>query len=88
MRKVITRLLADLALAVAAVWFPAWLTFLAGLPFLFSFNPFYEFIAIGFLADLLYGVRGEGFFGLPVFYAGAATALVVAANAVKKRLRL
>ncbi|MBI5816913.1 MAG: hypothetical protein HZB09_00605 [Candidatus Yonathbacteria bacterium] len=56
------RIFADILIVISTFFLPLWISFLGVIAGLFYFKNFYEAIAIGVLADMLYGVSLQKFF--------------------------
>ena len=70
-----TRVLSDLFLIFSIFAFPFWVPLVVGAFFLFKFRYFYEYVAVMFFFDLLYGGGVLRILGLP--FALTITALII-----------
>ncbi|MEK7661953.1 MAG: hypothetical protein AAB355_00410 [Patescibacteria group bacterium] len=82
------RIAADFFIILSIFIFPYWVPLLAGLFFLFYFRNFYEYLAVAFFLDLLYGGGVLRVYGIPFFLSIAALILYISAAVLKKRLIL
>lgn len=80
------RILLDTILMLGAFIAPPWLTLVVALIGLFSFENFYEILAVGFIVDGLYGIKTPVMF-IPVFYTIISGCMFVAVIFLRKHLR-
>lgn len=68
-------------------YLPWWFTAIIGVIFLFYFRNFYEIMAVGILADIIYGIPRKIFFDFELVNTIFAVMLYFAAGKFKKFLR-
>ena len=80
------RIFLDIILTLGAFTAPPWLMLLVALIGLFSFENFYEILAVGFIVDGLYGIKTSIIF-IPVFYTFISGGMFIAVIFLRKHLR-
>jgi len=83
MRK---RIVIDIVLLIGAFIAPPWLVLTFALIGLLSFGNFYEIFAVGFIIDVLYGIKTPFLF-IPIFYTAISGCLFIASVFLRKHLR-
>lgn len=80
------RVILDAVLIIGAITAPPWLTIAIALVGLFTFEKFYEIVAVGFIIDGLYGMKTPLLF-VPLFYTIVSGCLLIASVFLRKHLR-
>ncbi|KKS44558.1 hypothetical protein A3I25_02015 [Candidatus Nomurabacteria bacterium RIFCSPLOWO2_02_FULL_42_17] len=81
------RILANIALLVAVLWLPFWVTVLLVLVGLFYFRNYYEALIALLLIDLIYGVPLARWGGWPLVSFSIGIVLFIGAEILKRRLK-
>lgn len=82
------RILADALLVLSALLLPSWAALFFGAVLFFTFERFYELLAVALFMDLLYGAPLPRFWHTEFAFSLTAVVVFVALSYVKRRIRV
>ncbi|MFH1402298.1 MAG: hypothetical protein ABIG87_01590 [Patescibacteria group bacterium] len=82
-----SRIIASAVLFLGIFILPWWVFVIFSTIMFFKFPPFYTGLCLGLVADLLYSVQREIFFGLPIFFISFVL-IFLARVAIEKQFRI
>lgn len=81
------RIFANILLFASVLFFPWWVTVMAGVIFAVFFSAFYESIFWAFFIDLLYGTEAASFLNFTFLFTASTIIFVLILERIKKTTR-